>query len=156
VRNGQHLNYKELAMPGSLTEEQITSQLSDIWRCREMGEDVSEDILHLERAVQFPDLGAYLTETLFEGEYTIADVAHRLAIYEPARQTLNREQLIDITQHLIDQDGDPGELEQWCELLQANVAHPDVMSLIYWPPHDQELTSAEIVDLASNYREDPA
>ena len=62
----------------------------------------------------------------------------------------SREQLIGITQALIDAELPEEELNSLIEDLEMSVPHPEVTDLIYY--HDPKLSAAEIVDRALAYR----
>ncbi len=135
-------------MPTSLTKEQIKTVLSEIWRAREMGEAYEEDIAFLEEQTQFPDLEDYLEETLFGGDMPLEQVAVRLSLYQPIKPRLSREELVKAVRRIVEVQGDQGELEELLDVVQANVPHPSLSDLIYWPPDGQELTPEEIVERA--------
>jgi hypothetical protein len=139
-------------MPGPLSKEQIKTVLSEIWRARELGEEYAEDMAFLAQQTQYPDLEAYLEEALFQGDLPIEQVAVRLAAFEPVKRQLVREELIEAVRRIMTVEGDAGELEELLDVVQANVPHPDVADLIYWPPEGKDLSPEEVVDRALAYR----
>lgn len=63
---------------------------------------------------------------------------------------LNREQLIELVQRIMDGEGSENEQDEWLELLGQQVSHPEVSNLIFWD--ERELTAEQVVDEALNYR----
>ncbi|WP_411348049.1 hypothetical protein [Paenibacillus sp. WLX2291] len=63
---------------------------------------------------------------------------------------LDRQQLIALVQRIMDGEGSEGKQDEWLELLQRQVPHPEVSNLIFWDERD--LTAEQIVDEALNYR----
>ena len=139
-------------MPGQLTKEQIKTVLSEIWRAREMGEDYQEDVQFLAEKTQYPELAEYLEDVFFSGDLPLEQVAVRLSLYEPVKRKLSREELIEAVRRVMEVDGDEGELEELLDVVQANVPHPAVADLIYWPPDGKDLTPEEVVDRAFAWR----
>ena len=138
-------------MSASLSKDQIKTVLSEIWRAREMGEDYEEDIAFLSQQTQFPDLEEYLEETLFQGDVPLEQVALRLSLYEPVKPRLSREELVAAVRCIMEIEGEEGELEELLDVVQANVPHPSVTDLIYWPPDGKDLTPEEVVERALAY-----
>lgn len=139
-------------MPTVLSKEQIKTVLSEIWRARETGEDYEEDLQFLADNTQFPELGEYLEETFFQGDLPLEQVAVRLSVFEPVKRSMTREELIAAVRRIMDVEGEAGELDELIDVVQANVPHPAVTDLIYWPPDGEDLTPEEIVDRALAYR----
>lgn len=65
-------------------------------------------------------------------------------------EKLNREQLIELVQRIMNGEGSEDEQDEWLELLGQQVPHPEVSNLIFWD--ERELTAEQIVDEALNYR----
>ncbi|OME96768.1 MULTISPECIES: bacteriocin immunity protein [Paenibacillus] len=63
---------------------------------------------------------------------------------------LTRAQIVDLVTRLYNGDGSEEEVEEWIELLQRNVPHPDISNLIFWP--EKDLTPEEIVKEAFHYK----
>jgi hypothetical protein len=141
-------------MAGPLSKDQIKTVLSEIWRAREMGEEYQEDLEFLAAKTQFPDLEQYLEEVFFPGDLPLEQVAVRLAVYEPVKRRLSREELVEAVRRIMEVQGDAGELDELLDVVQANVPHPAVSDLIYWPPEGQDLTPEEVVARALAYREE--
>ena len=138
-------------MAASLSKEQIKTVLSEIWRAREMGESYDEDLAWLCEKTQFPELEDYLEETLFQGDVPLEQVAVRLSLYQPVKPRLSREELIEAVRRIMEVDGEEGELEELLDVVQANVPHPSITDLIYWPPEGKDLTPEEVVDQALSH-----
>jgi hypothetical protein len=70
---------------------------------------------------------------------------------------MDRDELIVLTRRLCAGEGSREEIDEWLATLEANVPHPRVSNLIYWPgmelpDHDDtELSAEQIVDLALAY-----
>lgn len=139
-------------MPGPLSKEQIKTILSEIWRAHAMGEGYDEDVAYLAEQTRFPHLEEYLEEVFFSGDLPMEQVALRLAAYEPMKRQLSRKDLIEAVRRIMEVDGEPGELEELIDVVQANVPHPAVADLIYWPPGGRELTPEEVVEQALTYQ----
>ncbi len=139
-------------MPGPLSKEQIKTILGDIWRAHEMSEDYEEDLAYLAAQTRFPHLEDYLEEVFFPGDLPLEQVAMRLAAYEPVKRQLSREALIEAVRRIMEVEGEPGELDELIDVVQANVPHPAVADLIYWPPDGQDLTPEEVVEQALTYQ----
>jgi hypothetical protein len=139
-------------MPGPLSKEQIKTVLSEIWRAREMGEEYEEDVQFLAQKTQYPELEEYLEDVFYSGDLPLEQVAVRLSLYEPVKRKLTREELIEAVRRIMEVEGDEGELDELLDVVQANVPHPAVADLIYWPPEGKDLTPEEVVDQALAYR----
>jgi len=66
-----------------------------------------------------------------------------------------REELVRLVRVLMSAEGTEDEQDAVLSRLRAQVPHPRVSDLIYWPQSegfDQELSAEEIVDLALAYR----
>ena len=65
----------------------------------------------------------------------------------PRVPDITRDELIEVTQRILD---DPAGTDcgYYLLILQANVPHPAIPSLIYWPAAGTEPTAAEIIDQA--------
>ncbi|MBW3595988.1 MAG: bacteriocin immunity protein [Planctomycetes bacterium] len=135
-------------MAGSLTKEQIKTVLSEIWRAREMGDAYDEDLAFLSEKTQFPELEDHLEETLFQGDMPLEQVALRLSLYQPVKPRLSREELVEAVRRIMEVEGEEGELEELLDVVQANVPHPAVTDLIYWPPEGKDVTPEEVVERA--------
>jgi hypothetical protein len=139
-------------MPGPLSSDQIKTVLSEIWRAREMGEEYQEDLQFLADQTKYPELEEYLEDVFFSGDVPLEQVAVRLSLFESVKQTLTRQELIGAVRRIMDVEGDEGELEELLDVVQANVPHPAVADLIYWPPEGTDLTAEEVIDRALAYR----
>lgn len=63
---------------------------------------------------------------------------------------ITREELAEIVRRLMEADPDS---DYYLRLLAANVLHPRVSDLIFWPPEElQDATAEEIVEAALSYR----
>ena len=91
-------------------------------------------------------------EVFFSGDLPMEQVAIRLAAYEPVKRTLSREELVEAVRRIMAVEGDEGELDELIDLVQANVPHPAVTDLIYWPPEGKDLTPEEVVEQALTYQ----
>jgi hypothetical protein len=61
--------------------------------------------------------------------------------------------LVEAVRRIMEVDGDAGELDELLDVVQANVPHPAVEDLIYWPPDGKDLTPEEVVEQALAYRD---
>ena len=75
-----------------------------------------------------------------------------------SRDRLTREELIDVVERIMNVDGSEEEIDRLIDLFQSNVLDPEATNLIFWPaehprnPEGRELTAAEVVDIALQYR----
>jgi Colicin immunity protein / pyocin immunity protein len=67
------------------------------------------------------------------------------------RRDLTREQLVELVRRIIAVDGSMCEVDGFIAVLQANVPHPSVSDLIFWPERG-ERSAEEIVDEALAYK----
>jgi hypothetical protein len=63
---------------------------------------------------------------------------------------LTREELVDRVRRIIEMRGTDEELEALAKEVNANVAHPDIIDLIY--DDEQTMTPEEIVNRALSYK----
>jgi len=63
---------------------------------------------------------------------------------------LSREDLLGMVEKLLTAEGTEEELDELLRRVEANVPHPRVSDLIYYP--EVELTAEEIVDMALGYK----
>lgn len=63
---------------------------------------------------------------------------------------VTREQLIELVEKLLSNQGTEEQDQEWLAVLAQNVPHPHVSDLIYW--NEQELSAEEIVDQAMAWR----
>ena len=63
---------------------------------------------------------------------------------------LNKDELINLVQRIINVEGTEKELDQMMDELEKNVPHPEVSDLIYWSK--KELKAEEIVEIALAYK----
>lgn len=61
---------------------------------------------------------------------------------------MNREELIQLVNKIINCEGSEKEIEDMVYLLERNVVYPDVSNLIFY----DEKTAEEIVDIALEYK----
>jgi uncharacterized protein YheU (UPF0270 family) len=66
------------------------------------------------------------------------------------KDSLTREELINLVENIINCEGTEKEIDEMLELVEKNVPHPEVSDLIYWS--EEDLTSEEIVDRALEYK----
>ncbi|GAA3601150.1 hypothetical protein GCM10022419_101700 [Nonomuraea rosea] len=68
----------------------------------------------------------------------------------PRVSDVTREELAEIVRRIMEADPDS---DYYLRLLEANVLHPRVSDLIFWPPEElQDATAEEIVEAALGYR----
>ncbi|MER6003844.1 bacteriocin immunity protein [Nonomuraea angiospora] len=68
----------------------------------------------------------------------------------PKVSDITREELAEIVRRIMEVDPDS---DYYLRLLEANVLHPRVSNLIFWPPEElQDATAEEIVEAALSYR----
>ncbi|WP_431911042.1 hypothetical protein [Nonomuraea jabiensis] len=68
----------------------------------------------------------------------------------PKVSDITREELAEIVRRIMEVDP---ESDYYLRLLEANVLHPRVRDLIFWPPEElQDATAEEIVEAALSYR----
>jgi hypothetical protein len=65
---------------------------------------------------------------------------------------LSRGELIELVRRICEAEGMEEEQDEMMELLEANVPHPEVSDLIFYPPSGVELSPEEIVDRALAYK----
>lgn len=63
---------------------------------------------------------------------------------------LTRDQLIELVKKIVQAEGTEEEIDLLIETLEANVPHPEVSDLIFYP--EEEMTPEEIVDKALAYK----
>ncbi len=64
--------------------------------------------------------------------------------------TLSRNELIDLVEKIMEDQGNEQEIDQWLEIIDQNVPHPEISNLIFW--NDKDCSAAEIVDTALAYQ----
>jgi len=69
-----------------------------------------------------------------------------------ASPKLSKVELVDLVRRICAAEGTEEQQEEMMNLLRANVPHPEVSDLIYYPPGDVELSPEEIVELALAYK----
>jgi len=67
------------------------------------------------------------------------------------RNDLDRAELVDLVQQIMDADCTEEERIEMTLLLEANIVYPDVTDLIYYPKHG-EPTAESVVDEALSYK----
>ncbi|MEQ4725362.1 bacteriocin immunity protein [Nonomuraea sp. B19D2] len=68
----------------------------------------------------------------------------------PKVSDITREELAEIVRRIMEANPDS---DYYLRLLEANVLHPRVSDLIFWPPEElQDATAEEIVEAALRYR----
>ncbi len=63
---------------------------------------------------------------------------------------LRREELVALVKRLMSAEGTEQELDEIEKVVRANVSHPNISNLIYYPT--VEMTAEEIVDVALKYQ----
>ena len=66
------------------------------------------------------------------------------------RSTMSQDELVALVQSIMDADGSEADLDEMLSQLKANVPHPSVSDLIYYPV-DANLSAEHIVELALAY-----
>jgi hypothetical protein len=66
---------------------------------------------------------------------------------------MSRDELVELVGKILACEGSEEELDEWQDLLEQNVPHPEVSDLMYYS--DREMTPEEIVDEALSYRPIP-
>lgn len=76
----------------------------------------------------------------------------QLALIPPVakRKQLTKEELLELIDALMNDEGTEYETSFWLALLERNVPHPEVTNLIYWPK--REMTAQEILAEALAYQ----
>lgn len=69
-----------------------------------------------------------------------------------APRKLTKEELVDLVRRIVAAEGTEEEQDDMMDLLEANVADPEVSDLIYYPPSGVALTPEQIVERALAYR----
>lgn len=64
---------------------------------------------------------------------------------------LSREELVELVRRIMEVEGTEEEIDAMIEILEANVPHPAVTDLIFYP-EDGEPTPEEVVDQALAYK----
>jgi len=65
-------------------------------------------------------------------------------------ERLHKQALIELVRKIINVEGSEEEVDQWLELLERNVPHPEVSDLIFYP--EEESTPEQIVEKALSYK----
>ncbi|MFE3194936.1 hypothetical protein ACFXHA_38435 [Nocardia sp. NPDC059240] len=65
---------------------------------------------------------------------------------------LDREQLIELVEHIQNVEASDEQLDEWLARLQDSLADPRISDHIFWDSSDPPLTPAQIVDKALAYR----
>ncbi|RRR72241.1 MAG: hypothetical protein EI684_10370 [Candidatus Viridilinea halotolerans] len=68
---------------------------------------------------------------------------------------LNKSELIELVDKLLQAEGSEEEEAQWLELIKRNVSDPNVIGLIYWSNQyglSEEPSAKEIVEKAISYK----
>jgi hypothetical protein len=69
----------------------------------------------------------------------------------PRVADISRAELVEVTQRVLDDPANP-DSPYYLLILQANVPHPAITDLIFWPAVGTEPTAEEIIDQALSYR----
>ena len=64
---------------------------------------------------------------------------------------LSRNELIELGERVLAHDGTEQEVDEWLDIIQSNVPHPEVGNLMF----QSELSVEEIIDLALAYQPVP-
>jgi Colicin immunity protein / pyocin immunity protein len=64
---------------------------------------------------------------------------------------LTREELIEIVRKIMNCEGTEKEIDEYIDILEENVPHPEVSDLIFYPERG-EPTPEEVVDQAMAYK----
>jgi Colicin immunity protein / pyocin immunity protein len=145
-------------MYGSLDLPSIVRLLQEFERLHDARQDCGPVLAVLERETQFPDLGEFLRWELIRLMKGVEHVAERLAVYQPVKPQLDREELLKLVRRISANEGSEAEIDEAIEVFQANCKHPSGSDLIFWPNlvpefgQGREPTVEEIVDLAMRGR----
>lgn len=60
---------------------------------------------------------------------------------------LTKEELVQLVRKIANCEGTEEEIEEWMDILEENVPHPEISDLIFYP--DEEMTPEEIVEKPS-------
>lgn len=63
---------------------------------------------------------------------------------------LTKEELVQLVRKIANCEGTEEEIEEWMDILEENVPHPEISDLIFYP--DEEMTPEEIVEKALSYK----
>lgn len=69
----------------------------------------------------------------------------------PRVPDITRDELIEVTQRILSDPAGP-DCPYYLLTLQANVPHPAITGLVFWPAAGTEPTAEEIIDQALSYR----
>lgn len=64
---------------------------------------------------------------------------------------LKKEELIELVRKIMCAEGTEEEIDKWMDVLEANVPHPEVSDLIFYPK--KEMSPEEIVEEALSYKQ---
>ncbi len=63
---------------------------------------------------------------------------------------LTKEELIELVRKIMYAEGTEEEIDKWMDVVEANVPHPEVSDLIFYPK--KEMSPKEIVEEALSYK----
>lgn len=63
---------------------------------------------------------------------------------------LTKEELVQVVRKIAESESTEAEIDQWIDVLEQNVPHPEVSDLIFYP--EEEMTHEEIVEKALSYK----
>jgi hypothetical protein len=69
----------------------------------------------------------------------------------PRVPDITHDELVEVTQRILDDPADP-DCPYYLLILRANVPHPAITSLIFWPAAGAQATATAIIDQALSYR----
>ncbi|MEV0622541.1 bacteriocin immunity protein [Nonomuraea sp. NPDC050404] len=121
------------------------AELIETGRLMEAREAVTTFNMQTGHTYEPSDFAAYWESQDLEGLARDAARPERLKVSD-----ITREELAEIVRRIMNADPDS---DYYLRLLEANVLHPRVSDLIFWPPEEsQDATAEEVVEAALRYR----
>jgi len=65
---------------------------------------------------------------------------------------LSRKELTELVRKIMNVEGTEEQIDKMIDILEANVPHPYVSDLIFYPDEDREQTAEEIIEKALSYK----
>ena len=65
-------------------------------------------------------------------------------------EKLTKKELVELVRKIAESEGTEEEIDQFIDVLEQNVPHPEVSDLIFYP--EEEMTYEEIVEKALSYK----
>lgn len=103
-------------------------------------------LLMLEKHEEYTEEALIIAKEELRGRNITDDIKRK----KDLKQKLSKDELINLTKKLCLREGTDNEIDEWIELIEQNVDHPNVEDLILI--NDKELSPEQIVNIAINYK----